>query len=118
MNSEVRPLAEAIAELQTVMRLIDVLLEEVSAAAPPGQRALIPNALLNLAVERILAEQAAGPAATILYRLADLIAEGKRPARLGCLPAERTRRLKRLQGFGKVADAGSSSPTRPHRKLP
>jgi hypothetical protein len=72
-------MAEEIAELQTVMRLIDVLLEEVSAATAPGQRALIPNALLNLAVERILAERAPGPAATILYRFADLIAEGKRP---------------------------------------
>ncbi len=79
MNPPVRPLAEEIADFQTVMRLIDVLLEEVSAAAPPGQRALIPNALLNLAVERIVSEQAPGPAATILYRLAELIATGKRP---------------------------------------
>jgi hypothetical protein len=79
MNPAVRPMAEEIADLQTVMQLIEVLLEEVSAAAAPDQRALIPNALLNLAVERILAEQAPGPAATILYRLAELIAEGKRP---------------------------------------
>jgi hypothetical protein len=50
MNPAVRPMAEEIADLQTVMRLIDVLLEEVSAATAPGQRALIPNALLNLAV--------------------------------------------------------------------
>jgi hypothetical protein len=68
-----------IAELQTVMRLIDVLLEEVSTTAPPGQRALIPNALLNLAVEHMLAEQTPGSAATILYRLAELIASGTQP---------------------------------------
>jgi hypothetical protein len=61
MKPMVRALADEIADLQTVMRLIDVLLEEASAAAPPAQRALIPNALLNLAVERILAEEAAGP---------------------------------------------------------
>lgn len=89
MKPMVRALADEIADLQTVMRLIDVLLEEISAAAPPAQRALIPNALLNLAVERILAEEAAGPAATILYRLAELITEGERPRGSDAFPLNR-----------------------------
>ena len=89
MKPMVRALADEIADLQTAMRLIDVLLEEVAAAAPPAQRALIPNALLNLAVERILAEEAAGSAATILYRLAELIAEGKRPRGSDAFPLNR-----------------------------
>jgi len=71
-----------IADLQTVMQLIDVLLEEVSCQ----HRALIPNALLNLAVERMLAEQAPKSAATILYRLAELIASDQRPEGSNAFP--------------------------------
>jgi hypothetical protein len=72
--------ARAIAELQTVMQLISVVLEEVAATAPFGHRQLVPNALLNLAVERMLAALAPRSTAAILYRLADLIAAGARPA--------------------------------------
>jgi len=79
MTRVLRSTADQVADLQTVMRLIDVVLEEVSAAAPPGHQALIPNALLNLAIDRILAEETPGAAATILYRLAELLADGKRP---------------------------------------
>ncbi len=68
------------------MRLIDAVLEEVSAAAPPGHQALIPNALLNLAIDRILAEETPGAAATILYRLAELLADGKRPQGSNAFP--------------------------------
>ena len=70
---------DEITELQTVMRLIDLLLEEASATLAPGRLLLMPNALLNLAVERMLAAQNAESIATILYRLADLIANGDRP---------------------------------------
>jgi hypothetical protein len=75
-----------IADLQTVMRLINALLEEVSAAVSLQNRALIPNALLNLAVERMLAEEAQASVAAILRRLADLIDDGKRPEGRGAFP--------------------------------
>jgi hypothetical protein len=39
----------------------------------------VPNALLNLAIERILAEEGRAATATILLRLADLVASGQRP---------------------------------------
>jgi hypothetical protein len=68
-----------IADLQTVMRLINVLLEEVSTAVSVQRRSLIPNALLNLAAERLLSEETPGSVAAILYQLADLIAQGRRP---------------------------------------
>jgi hypothetical protein len=71
-----------IADLQSVMQMIDVLLEEVSCQ----HRALIPNALLNLAVERMLAEQAPKSAAAILYRLAELIVDGQRPKGSNAFP--------------------------------
>ena len=71
--------ADELADLQTVMRLIDVVIEEVVAEASLRQRALVPNALLNLAVERMLAKETPGSAAAILYRLAELITGGARP---------------------------------------
>jgi hypothetical protein len=76
---EIRQTADELADLQTVMRLIDVVVEEFVAEAPLRQRALVPNALLNLAVERILSEEPPGSAAMILYRLAELITDGARP---------------------------------------
>ena len=71
--------ADQLADLQIVMRLIDVVVDEVVAETSLQQRALVPNALLNLAVERMLAEESPGSAAAILYRLAELIAGDARP---------------------------------------
>jgi trans-aconitate methyltransferase len=68
-----------IIELQTVMRVIDALLDEAVAAMPPDHLPLLPNALLNLAIERMLAARTPASIATILYRLADLIGAGERP---------------------------------------
>ena len=68
-----------IADLQQVMRLIHDRLERVLAAVPVRQKPRIANALLNLAVERMLAEHGAASTATILHRLAELIAGGTRP---------------------------------------
>jgi hypothetical protein len=61
------------------MRLIDGRLDEVVASLPARRRPLAANALLNLAVERILADEGQGATATILQRLADLVASGQRP---------------------------------------
>ena len=75
----IRQTGDQLADLQTVMRLIDVLVEEIVAGTPLRQRALVPNALLNLAVERMLAEESATSAAAIFYRLAELISDGAKP---------------------------------------
>ena len=71
--------AHDIAELQSVMQLISVVVEEIAATAPLEHRQLVPNALLNLAVEHMLGALAPKSTAAILFRLADLIAAGDRP---------------------------------------
>jgi hypothetical protein len=78
-RASLRQQLRAIAELRAVMRLMDDRLDEVVAALPTRRRPLVPNALLNLAVERILAEEGQEVTATILQRLADLVASGQRP---------------------------------------
>jgi hypothetical protein len=70
---------DEITDLQSVMRVIEVLLEEFAAEASIWHRSLIPNALLNLAVNRMLVEETRRSTAAILYRLAELIADGARP---------------------------------------
>ena len=70
---------DEITDLQSVMRVIEVLLEEFAAEASIRQRSVIPNALLNLAVNRMLVEETPRSTAAILYRLAELIADGARP---------------------------------------
>ena len=70
---------EEIAELQAVMRMIEDRLEEALAEIPPRHRPLVPNALLNLAVMRILAADSPARTATILQRLADWVSAGERP---------------------------------------
>ena len=45
-HAAIRRTADEFADLQTVMRLIDVMVEEVVAETPLRQRALVPNALL------------------------------------------------------------------------
>jgi hypothetical protein len=67
------------ADLQTVMRSIDDSLIDLIAEDPDYYQPLVPNALLNLATERIL--EAEGPIVTarILQRLAELIRSGAHP---------------------------------------
>jgi hypothetical protein len=73
------PRRNEIADLQSVMRLIEDRLADIAAAIPERNRPLVSNALLNLAIERILAAE--GPALTgeMLHRLADLIRAGEKP---------------------------------------
>jgi hypothetical protein len=68
-----------IARLQQVMQLIEDRLDDLIARMPARQRALVPNALLNLAVERVLAAEGAPASAWIVQRLADLIHNGDQP---------------------------------------
>ena len=68
-----------IADLQFVMQEIADRIPEIAAALLPRQRPLLPNALLNLAIGRILAADGALFTAAILQRLAELIRNGEQP---------------------------------------
>lgn len=66
-------------DLQAVMHEIDDHVDEAITAVAPHRRILIPNALLNVAVERILAERGSDATVAVLRRLAELIADGRQP---------------------------------------
>jgi len=68
--------AVEIAQLQSVMGRIQGMLS----AVPPAQREYIANALLNLAVTRMLHEAGNTQTASILLRLGDVVASGHVPA--------------------------------------
>jgi hypothetical protein len=61
------------------MRSIGCRLDDVVAEIPEADRVLVPNALLNLAIERILVSEGAAVSAGILQRLVTLIQAGERP---------------------------------------
>lgn len=64
-----------VAQLQSVMQRIQYTLRDV----PPAQREYIANALLNLAVARMVREAGSVQAASILLRLGDVVASGNQP---------------------------------------
>jgi len=74
------PARPEIAALQTVMQVIQDGLDDTVALMPPHRRALVPNALLNIAIERILTQEGTAVAAGMLRRLADLIQSGEQPS--------------------------------------
>jgi hypothetical protein len=76
MTSQAHP---EIVDLQAVMRLLKDRLDELIVQVPIRQRPLVPNALLNIAVEQILLAAGASVCAGILQRLADLIQNDERP---------------------------------------
>lgn len=67
--------AVEVAQLQSVMHRIQGML----GAVPPAQREYIANALLNLAVMRMLKEEGNTQTASILLRLGDVVADGHAP---------------------------------------
>lgn len=69
-----------IAALQDVMRQLDDLLPDILVQLLPSHRALLPNALLNLAVNHILVEEGAPATAAMLQRLAALVGAGDSPS--------------------------------------
>jgi hypothetical protein len=73
------PHRHEVADLQSVMRLIEDRLADIAAAIPERKRPLVSNALLNLAIERILATEGPATAGDILQRIADLIHAGEKP---------------------------------------
>ncbi|MGC3981994.1 MAG: hypothetical protein QM808_12095 [Steroidobacteraceae bacterium] len=58
-----------LAQLQAVMQRIQLALRDV----PLAQRAYLGNALLNLAINRILSEEGSQRTASILLRLSDVL---------------------------------------------
>lgn len=78
----------AIAQLQLVMQRIQHAMGNV----PVSQREYIANALLNLAVARMLRETGALQTAGILARLGDVVADGRQP------PPSQAIDLSRLDG--------------------
>lgn len=64
-----------VAQLQSVMQRIQSMLHDV----PQAQREYIANALLNLAVSRMVKEEGMTQTASILMRLGDVVASGEHP---------------------------------------
>jgi hypothetical protein len=60
------PAHPKIAGLQAVMQLIEDRLDDIIAYVPAHQRSLVPNALLNVAIEQILMAEGALVSAGIL----------------------------------------------------
>jgi hypothetical protein len=63
-----------VAQLQTIMSHIQAALHDI----PARQRSYIANALLNLAVARMIKEEGGARTSTLLMRLSDVVAEGGR----------------------------------------
>ncbi len=78
-----------VAQLQSVMQRIQCMLHDV----PAAQREYIANALLNLAVARMLKQEGNMQTASILARLGDVVASGG-----GQPPPERAVDLTRMNG--------------------
>lgn len=64
-----------VAQIKSVMHRIQSSLRNV----PPAQREYIANALLNLAVTRMVKEEGKTQAASILMRLGDVVAHSEGP---------------------------------------
>jgi hypothetical protein len=77
--AEARALPREFGDLPVVMAHIEALMDRFAAMLPARQRRLVPNALLNVAVARLLMAERPTRAATILLRLAELIAAGRTP---------------------------------------
>jgi hypothetical protein len=68
-----------VAALQEVMRTVENRLPDILVELPKSHRPLLTNALLNLSVNHILAEEGGAATAAILQRLAALILVGEQP---------------------------------------
>jgi hypothetical protein len=68
-----------VAALQEVMCAIEDRLPDILVELPQSHRPLLANALLNLSVNHILAEEGGVVTASILQRLAALILAGDQP---------------------------------------
>ena len=64
---------------ERAMEILEAALPATVEAAGPAIRARFNNALLNVAVNRILAEEGAATTATILWRIADALSAGAKP---------------------------------------
>jgi len=68
-----------IRQTEAAMDALEALLPDTLAVAPEATRATFNNALLNIAVNRIVAMEGAATTAGILWRLTEAVASGRRP---------------------------------------
>lgn len=61
---------------EIAMQVLDRMIPDILEENGPAVRARFDNALLNLAVSRLVAAEGAVAAATILWRLADVVQSG------------------------------------------
>ncbi|MEM7364766.1 MAG: hypothetical protein AAF525_12135 [Pseudomonadota bacterium] len=61
---------------EIAMQVLDRMIPDILDQNGPAVRARFDNALLNLAVNRLVAAEGTSTAATILWRLADVIQSG------------------------------------------
>jgi hypothetical protein len=78
-QAALRP-TDPVTGLQQVMTLLGDRIEDILPELPAQHQEFVANALLNLAVEQVIDDVGAEAAAGILARLAQLVADGRRPA--------------------------------------
>lgn len=66
-------------DTEIAMRILQSMVPEVLTLAGPSVQARFDNALLNIAVNRIVEAEGAQRASTILFRLADAVSTGPTP---------------------------------------
>jgi hypothetical protein len=81
--------AQDIAALRLVMAIMEDRLDEVVDAVPSPSRDLISNALLNIAVEWMLAGAGTAVTVSVLRRLTELVSCGRRPPGDGAISLSR-----------------------------
>lgn len=69
-----------LAQMQTIMQRIQTALCDI----PTAERTYLGNALLNLAVNRILCEEGSQRTASILMRLSDAVQTASEPGTAAC----------------------------------
>ncbi|MBH64688.1 MAG: hypothetical protein CL569_20015 [Alphaproteobacteria bacterium] len=67
------------AQTEEAMRILERLVPDALNSAGPGVRSRFDNAVLNIAVNRIVEVEGGPRTATILMRLAEVIAQERRP---------------------------------------
>ena len=70
-----------LAATEAAMKVLEMTLPMVARGLPPAERERFENALLNVAVNRLMHAEGASAAATILWRIADAMASGQVPDR-------------------------------------
>jgi hypothetical protein len=82
-------LPDGFGDLLILMSQMEALVDRLAASLSPARRRMVPNAVLNLAVNRLVRAEGNRRAATILYRLSELVANGSEPQGQNAFPLTR-----------------------------